>query len=294
MKRMNCKDAPGLIGCPEMWKPVSDRYRPLFDTAVNSLSICNEIMGQCGFTAGIELVTGSGTFASGVELTVCRMVLAASNTFGALQVLVLNGYGPDALRLSRSIHEAELNVFWLKEHPEDVEDFIGYRAIQRKQLYDQMDEEQRKLVPQATSTEILTDYERSLPRFVKPGKTKPRSEWCRVSLRDRAAANEGLLQLHLTYYPQVSSIHHGDIKGLTAQLDSEGKMDMAPSWSHLATALISGLGSFLRCLNYFDEIARLGFKDRIDILLGDYVDAVKATALSRSDNLSIPAIDCRP
>ena len=278
---MNCKEASELIGCPEMWRPVSDRYRPLFDIAVKGLSICNEIMGQCGFTAGIELVTGNGTFTSGVELTVCRMVLAASNTFGALQILVLNGYGPDALRLSRSIYEAELNIVWLKEHPEDIEDFLGYRAIQRKQLLDQMDEERRKLVPEAVSAEILADYACSLPRFVKPGKTKPRAEWCRVTLRNRAAADEGLLRLHLTYYPQVSSIHHGDIKGLTAQLDSEGKMDMAPSWSHLDTALISGLGSFLRCLNYFDEIARLGFRDRLETALGEYVDAVKANRSSR-------------
>jgi|ERR1035437_1263934 hypothetical protein len=114
MKRMNCKEAPGLVGCPEMWKPVYDRYRPLFDTAVKSLSISNEIMAQCGFAGGVELVTRKGTFTSGVALTVCRMVLAASNTFGALQTLVLNGYGSDALRLSRSIYETELNVFWLK------------------------------------------------------------------------------------------------------------------------------------------------------------------------------------
>lgn len=116
-------------------------------------------------------------------------------------------------------------------------------------------------MPKEIAAEILADYTSSLPRFVKPGKTKPRDEWCRVSLRARAAKHEGLLRLHLTYYPIVSSIHHGDIQGLIAQFDTEGKMDMAPSWSHLDAALVGGLGSFLRCLKYFDEITSLGFGD---------------------------------
>jgi hypothetical protein len=146
-----------------------------------------------------------------------------------------------------------------------------------------MDEERRKLVPKEIAAEILADYASSLPRFVKPGKTKPRREWCRVSLRDRAAEHEGLLRLHLTYYPMVSSIHHGDIQGLTAQFDTEGKMDIAPSWSHLGTALVSGLGSFLRCLNDFDEITRLGFGDRLELVLEDYVAALKATASRHED-----------
>ena len=67
-------------------------------------------------------------------------------------------------------------------------------------------------------------------------------------------------------------------------------MDMAPSWSHLDTALISGLGSFLRCVNYFDEIVRLGFRDRLEVVLGDYVAAVKTTA-SVSDGDSDSSYD---
>jgi hypothetical protein len=271
------EEAPGLVGFPEMWKPVCDKYQPLFDTAVKGLSICHEIIGQCGFTKGVDLVTLTGTFTGGVELTVCRMVGASSNTLGALLTLVLNRYGPDALRLSRSIYETELNVFWLKEHPEDIEDFLGYEAIRRKQRFDQLDQARRKLVPEVTSAEIQADYDSIRQRFVRPGKTKLRHDWCRVTLRDRAAAYESLLPLHDAYYSLVSSLHHGDALGLAIQLDSEEKMDTPPSWAHLDTALICGLGSFLRCLAYFDEIARLGFRDRLEVVLGNYIGAVKST-----------------
>ena len=48
---------------------------------------------------------------------------AAANSYGALLTLVLNGYGQDAMKIARSIYETELNGFWLKNHPEDLDDF---------------------------------------------------------------------------------------------------------------------------------------------------------------------------
>jgi hypothetical protein len=145
-----------------------------------------------------------------------------------------------------------------------------------------MDDASKKSVPRATVDQILRDYNSYLPRFVKPGKAKPRHEWCRVALRTRAEAHQDLLRLHQTYYPMVSSIHHGDAQGLFAQSDSAGRVDMPPSWSHLDTALVSGLGSFLRCLDYFDTIASLGFRDRLETVLADYVDSVREAASTSS------------
>ena len=77
-------------------------------------------------------------------LIVGRMVAAAANSYGALLTLVLNGYGQDAMKIARSIYGTELNVLWLKNHPEDIEDFLDYSITQRQQLYEVMDEEQQK------------------------------------------------------------------------------------------------------------------------------------------------------
>jgi hypothetical protein len=38
---------------------------------------------------------------------------------------------------------------------------------------------------------------------------------------------------------------------------------MAPSWNWLEFALINSFGSFVRCLQYFAEIAQFGFKERL-------------------------------
>lgn len=131
-------------------------------------------------------------------------------------------------------------------------------------MYDEMDEEQQKQVSKESYERMITKYTEVLPRFAKPsGKTRPRNEWCRLPIYERAKEAE-LLGLHRTFYRWASSMHHGDIGGLISQADSEMKADVAPSWSWLKDALVSGFGSLVRCLGHFDEIAQLGFKERLE------------------------------
>jgi hypothetical protein len=259
-----------------MWEPVRSTYLKLFETAANTVSILKEIRES------------HANISEQLTQVVYRLVLVAANTCGAIQILVLNGYGADALRLSRSVYETELNIVWLRDHPEDVLDFVEYRAIQRKHYYDAMDEKRRKLLPAEVCEEILAEYAAALPRFAtKSG--KPRNEWCRVSLRERAKA-AGFLDLHGVYYRLASSVHHGDITGLRSQTDLDGKTDMAPSWSNLGNALVSGVASFVRCLSYLDdldEIAALGFKDRIESLNMSYVAALRSLS-SDASTTSLP------
>ncbi len=127
-----------------------------------------------------------------------------------------------------------------------------------------MDEEQQKQVSKESYERMMTKYTEVLPRFAMPwDKTRPRNEWCRVSIYERAK-QAGLLGLYRTFYRWASSMHHADIRGLSYQADSEMKADVAPSWRWLEDALVSGFGSLVRCLGHFDEIAQLGFKERLE------------------------------
>jgi hypothetical protein len=93
------------------------------------------------------------------------------------------------------------------------------------------------------------------------------------------------VSLYNAFYRPASSLHHGDIGGLIAQVDSELNAETASSWSGLDDALVNGIGSFVRCLSYFDEVAGLGFKERIENgPSGDYIAAVKNLAASRHQN----------
>jgi hypothetical protein len=271
-----------------MWQPVHEKYH-LFFKAANSLqAIVNEMTSRP--------VKGP------LEDVVCRMVFAAANTYGALLTLALNGYGHDAMKLARSIYETELNVVWLKRHPEEVNDFLDYNFIQQRQYFDAMDEEQKKRVSKERCEQMMKDYNAVLPRFASGrDKARPRNEWCRVSIYDRAKEAEEFwreetkahggqmkdVSLYKQFYRPASSMHHGDIVGLIAQTDSELKVELAPSWSWVEDALVSGFGSLVRCVNYYDEIARLGFKERLEQGPNEeYVNAVKT--IPKSDRGSAP------
>ena len=116
-------------GFPDMWQPVYEKYRLFFVCADKLMPIVNETI-----RAPIE---------GKLLKTVCRMVIAASNSYGALIALVLNGYGHDAMKIARSLFETELNVLRLKNHPEELPDFIDYIYIIQKKQYDMLDDEQK-------------------------------------------------------------------------------------------------------------------------------------------------------
>jgi hypothetical protein len=211
-----------------------------------------------------------------------RMAAAAANTHGALLTLVLNGYGHDAMKLARSLFEIELNIVRLKAHPEELEDFLGYHFVRQKQLYDVFSDEQKKRVPQERYDRMMRDYDSVLGRFATGrDKTRPRDEWCRESLYCRAKeAGPEYLDLYRMFYRQASSMHHLDFGGIAAHSDANMQADMAPSWACLDDALVA-TGCALRCINHYDEIANLGFKERIEIGPGaDYVAACKVAQLA--------------
>src|ERR1035437_678121 len=214
-----------------MWQPVHDKYRLFFELATKMQPIINEMTQQ--------------PMSGQLSQIICRMVLAVANTNGALLMLVLNGYGHQAIKHARSIYEAELNIVWLKKYPEDITDFVDYLIIRNKLMYDRMNEEQQQKVSKESYERTERKYAEILPRFAMPrDKSRPRNEWCRMSIYERAK-EAGLLELHQTFYQWASSLHHGDIGGLSAQSDLEGKVEVTPSWRWLEIALVSGFGSFV-------------------------------------------------
>jgi hypothetical protein len=253
-----------VAGLPEMWQPVYARYKAFFDFAERLAPIVNEMI-RTPVAGPLFQIVG-------------RMAAAASNTHGALLTLVLNGYGHDAMKLARSLFEIELNIVRLQTHPEEIEDFVDYNVIQQKQLYDLFGDEQKKQIPQERYDEMMAAYNSVLPRFsTGRDKTRPRNEWCRDSLYERAKqAGPDYVDLYRTFYRHASSVHHLDFAGIAAHSGGDLLADMAPSWACLKDALVA-TGCPYRAINLYNEIANLGFKDRLENGPGaDYVAACKA------------------
>src|SRR4051812_32902825 len=95
-----------LAGNPDFWEPVYEKYKGFFDCAHLLAPIVTDMI-KAPVSGQLLLIVG-------------RLVAAAANSYGALLTLVLNGYGMDAIKIARSIYETELNILWLKNHPEDV------------------------------------------------------------------------------------------------------------------------------------------------------------------------------
>jgi hypothetical protein len=260
------KDAPCQIvaGFREMWTPVYTKYKLFFDCAVKLAPITTEMI-RTPVQGPLLQIIG-------------RLAAAAANTHGALLTLVLNGYGHDAMKLARSLFEIELNIVRLKARPEEIEDFLDYHFIRQKQLYDMFSDEQKKRFPQERYDRMMSAYNSVLGRFATGrDKTRPRNEWCSESLYKRAKeAGPQYLDLYRMFYGQASSMHHVDFAGLVAHADADMLADMAPSWACLDDALVA-TGCALRSINHYDEIANLGFKERIEGGPGaDYVAACKS------------------
>jgi hypothetical protein len=260
-------ETPRIIpGFPEMWRPVYEKYQPFFLCAHKLMPIVNEVI-----RAPIE-----GPLLN----TVCRMLVAASNSYGALIVLALNGYGHDAMKIARSIFETELNIIRLKTHPEELNDFLDYIFIIQKKQFDMLDDGQKKGVAKGHYEEMMAKYNDVLPRFAsKQDRTRPRNEWCRESIYARAKeAGIDYLDLYQTFYREASSLHHLDIGGLVSQADKELYADIAPSWACIEDALVA-TGSFVRSVGDYDEMGNLGFKDRLQTEVNEaYAAAVKSLA----------------
>jgi hypothetical protein len=250
-----------VVGFPEMWTPVYRKYQMFFDCAAKLAPIVTE-MTRTPVKGPLLQIVG-------------RMAAAAANTHGALLTLVLNGYGHDALKLARSLFEIELNIVRLKTHPEEVRDFLDYHHIQQKQYYDLFSDEQKSRVPQERYDQMMSAYHSVLERFATGrDKTRPRNEWCRDSLYERAKeAGPEYLDLYKSFYRRASSMHHLDFAGIAAQSDADRLADMAPSWACLDDALVA-TGCVLRSIKLYDEMANLGFAERIEAgPLADYAAA---------------------
>jgi hypothetical protein len=267
-----------IPGFPDMWQPVLSKYRLFFTCATKLGPIIDDVI-RTPIAGKLNQIVG-------------RMVAAASNGYGSVLVLVANGYGHDAMKIARSIYEIEINALWLKNHPEDIDDFVGYSAIHQKQHYDLLDEEVKSQLPKEKRDQMVAEYEEVLPRFAsRRDPTRPRNEWCKESIYVRAKeaeeywnrriAADGIqaapISLHKTFYRQASSLHHLDFSGLVASTDADLNAQLAPSWEHLDDALATATASILKLLDCFDEMTGMGLRERLENgPNADYTSALKA------------------
>ncbi len=269
-----------VVGFPDFWQHVHDTYAKSFEAAAELTSIGNEAFN-------VPLAEPLHKVARHIAKTVW-------NSFGALMILVLNGYGPDAMKIARGMFEASVTLGYLRLHPDRVEDYIDFHAIIRKRFHDYMKQsapEQLKRYSPDVIREIETDFARVAPKFrTKSGRL--RANWAKLPLREMAkeVGQEGL---YVMFYSFASAMHHSDVSGMVAQtLWTEAEdvldVDIAPSDKWLRESLIIGHGSVVGVLHAYNQITGAGLEQLVDRSTKLFVDA-----WGHADREAAPAPDTR-
>jgi hypothetical protein len=248
---MSVEKAEIVAGFPEFWPRVQAKY-PLFFSAARELEpVLNEIF--------------RGPAREPLHKVLRLIAKIVSNSFGAVRVLVLNGYGNDAMRVARSMFEGAVISGYLKLHPDKLDDYLDWHWIRQKRMLEYMEryapEEFQRLDP-ATVEDAKRGFDTVKHRYTdKRGKL--RKSWNDRPLR-QMAEEVGLGQQYRTYYDSASSVHHLDFGGLSMQAEHETfDVDVAPSEEWLDRALIMGHCAVLRCLVNYNEAASLGVDEEL-------------------------------
>jgi hypothetical protein len=254
---------PAVVpGFPDFWQPAHDRFPKFYKAAGDLIPIVNEVITR-PLDGKLQIVLG---FMTGI----------VANSFSALITLGMNGFGHDALRISRGMFEIAVNAAYLQLHPDEVDDFLDYHWVDQKKRLEYLEQhcpERFKALSSSTISEVNLEYAKVLPRFANK-KGKPRGSWSKKDIRTRAE-EVGLGQFYPTFYAHASGVHHGDFSGLAAQSNSGLEVEMAPSFDGIEDALMMGHQSVLMVLTSTNKLAGLGIEDRIDAACGVYVEVWK-------------------
>jgi hypothetical protein len=254
------KKAPGtplvrpggiVAGFPEFWQKSHDAFQGFFEATNHLVPLVNTVLAK---PIGGQL-----------PRVLHYMTAIISNSLGSLITLALNGYGHDAVRISRGMFETSVNAAYLAKYPTEVEDYLNYHWIRQRRYLDYMCTDDPALFQQLKQSEIDemdAEYAKVVSRFTGP-KGKVRNDWCAKNLRQRSE-DVGMGMFYPTFYGYASSIHHGDISGLAAQV-STGKFraETAPSFHAIRDALMMGHQSVIVVIDNFNDVATFGLGDEI-------------------------------
>src|SRR6185437_9197565 len=110
-------EAPTMItpGYPDFWPIAYREHEKFFEAADKTEPLMNEI-----FSVGQ---------ADPMHKVLRHLSKMVSNSFSALLILGINGFGNDAMKLARGMFEIALTVAYLKQHPEEFDDYMDYHWI---------------------------------------------------------------------------------------------------------------------------------------------------------------------
>ena len=186
---------------------------------------------------------------------------SATITLGAIENLVRNGFGKDALSLSRSVFECTVSATYLRSDPSRAFDYLEFPKVVRKAFagWLETDPAMASRLGPAFFAAVDSEYASVAQRFgTKSG--KPRNQWHQVQIRQMANRTE-LQYLYNCLYPVMCAATHNGFL-----LTNPGAETNASDMGGLAanSAVLFGV----MCLFELEDECQLGFEIRLKGVIG--------------------------
>lgn len=156
------------------------------------------------------------------HLIIRNFCLMTGMSFTDVTLLVSNGCGVGAMKITRTALESAINAEYLRRHPAEYRDFMNWSFIERHRKLDYMrvymPAEFANLDPQMVA-ESEAKYQEIRPTFLHPNSKKMRRTWCRFSLRARAEKTDFGDMYNALYVP-ASELSHGSFGGMAQHVES--------------------------------------------------------------------------
>jgi hypothetical protein len=193
----------------------------------------------------------------GHRLAVLWSACSGFNSFTGVILLALNGLGPDAMLVCRSLLETAMGTIYLAADPGRTDDYLAYAKIVEHKIAKRWEGGQHPGLVAATQI----DYELESGRL-------PQKQLSWHQLRnDKLAEVTGFGDLYDDHYPLSSSIAHGDFWAVTRRFTPEGRFQPPPAWEFVGLALELGAEIAARMFNQVNALLALGLEEHIDQVL---------------------------
>lgn len=177
-----------------------------------------------------------------------------------LLILVGNGAGIGAMKISRGMFESAVMAEYLKQVPSEIDDYINYWPILQLRRLNYYPEP----VPQGLVADAEREYERVKTQF-QDQRGKVRNSWNKHPI-SHMAEKIGRRDQYDLAYSVATSVHHGNFEGMTAHFSGSKSaldFDSPPSLAWVRQALVSGHTYLLQALHTLNDLLRLGFDERL-------------------------------
>lgn len=245
-----------VFGFPDFASKVYEGYSPVLQLADAHSRLANDMLAALPPELKVE------------QAVVYMLVRMTTTAWVELLILVGNGAGLGAMKISRGMFETALMAEYLRQVPQEIDDYVEYKHIA---MYKRL-KQYAETVPATSATNIEHDYNRVKSRF-QDSTGRIRNQWNKHSI-SYMAEKVGRKNQYELPYSIAASIHHGNFEALTAHLSGDATaldIDSPPSLEWIPQALVSGHTYLLQALDTLNDLLKLGFDDRLRLAGEEFV-----------------------